>query len=253
MLSNPTNRKSLVKDCVELKKKGVTPILIHGGGNEVSQYLKELKIESKFVNGQRYTDSKVIEVVEMVLSGKVNKSIVSEFTQCGNHAIGISGKDAGLVIAKKLNLNGDDLGLVGEVETVNTKLIRDLIEIGLTPVISPICTNNFGETLNVNADYMAMGIASELKCDIIFLTDVDGVYEDFENKESLIYSLNKKQALNKIELGTIKGGMIPKILGCIKCLDQGIKKVYLANGTKVNILQEIVINAKPSGTIITLK
>lgn len=214
------------RDIVLLHMVGIKIIIVHGGGKKINQTLDRLSIKSEFVNGLRVTDKDSVEVVEMVLSGVVNKEITALLNQNGAPSIGICGKDANLLEAKILE-NGK-YGFVGEIEKVNTKFITDIIANGYIPVIAPIATNEKNETFNINADLCASKIAAALKADkIVFLSDIDGVMD--KNGE-LISKLDPASVANYKKDGTISGGMIPKIDACLECIDSGVKNAHIING-----------------------
>ncbi|MGL4799760.1 MAG: acetylglutamate kinase [Cellulosilyticaceae bacterium] len=228
---DPQINSTIVQDIVLMKLVGLRPIIVHGGGPEINSMLQKVGIESSFIDGLRVTTKETVEVVEMVLAGKVNKNIVSMIHTEGGKAVGITGKDGGLLQAKKMNKNGKDLGYVGEIVEVNTEIINTLIDNSFIPIISPIGTDKEGNTYNINADYAAVAIAAALKAQkLVFLTDVEGVLKDKDDSSSLISYLSKAEALRYIEDGTIAGGMIPKVECCIEAIDQGVKMVHILDG-----------------------
>ncbi|MGL5677830.1 MAG: acetylglutamate kinase [Cellulosilyticaceae bacterium] len=228
---DPQINSTIVQDIVLMKLVGLRPIIVHGGGPEINNMLQKVGIESSFIDGLRVTTKETVEVVEMVLAGKVNKNIVSMIHTEGGKAVGITGKDGGLLQAKKMNKNGKDLGYVGEIVEVNTEIINTLIDNSFIPIISPIGTDKEGNTYNINADYAAVAIAAALKAQkLVFLTDVEGVLKDKDDSSSLISYLSKAEALKYIEDGTIAGGMIPKVECCIEAIDQGVKMVHILDG-----------------------
>ncbi|MGL4345173.1 MAG: acetylglutamate kinase [Cellulosilyticaceae bacterium] len=227
---DPNINQTIVQDVVLLKLVGLKPIVVHGGGPEINNMLNRVGIKSEFIQGLRVTTAETVEVVEMVLAGKVNKSIVNMITNQGGSAVGISGKDGKLLETKKIDKD-IDLGYVGEIVKVNTQLIDTLIENDFIPVISPIGADAQGNTYNINADYAAVAIAGALKAEkLVFLTDVEGVLKDKEDPTSLISYLSKKQALEYIEEGVIAGGMIPKVECCIEAIDKGVSMVHILDG-----------------------
>lgn len=241
IMENPNTRRTFVEDIVLLQKAGINIVIVHGGGPEISNVLKRLNIESKFIQGMRVTSKEVMEVAEMVLSGTVNKRITMSLCKNGINAVGISGKDANLICArKKYIFNGEekiDIGYVGEITSINRKFLLDLIDKKYVPVISPIGCDEYGNTYNINADYAASFISSTLGAEkLIQLTDVEGVYRDINDKTSLISSITKEEAKSLINSGIIKGGMIPKIECCIETLEKGTKSVHLSDGRREHSL-----------------
>ncbi|HID16409.1 MAG TPA: acetylglutamate kinase, partial [Candidatus Atribacteria bacterium] len=222
--------KEVFKDIVLLKFVGMKPIVIHGGGKEITSLMKKLGIPSKFVSGHRITDKETLDIVEMILAGKINKRIVAGINAQGGLAIGLSGKDANLIRAEKLVLNESlDLGYVGEIKNINVKLLSSLIEEEYIPVISSIGIDKKGQGYNINADIVAGKVAQSLKAEkLIYLTDIEGV---LDREEGVISHLSIKQAKELIERGDIVGGMLPKVNSGIEALMGGVKKVHIINGT----------------------
>lgn len=248
---DPEINNTIVQDLVLLKLVGLHPVVVHGGGPEINKMLDRMGIESEFVDGLRVTTKETVEVVEMVLAGKVNKSIVSMINEEGGHAVGITGKDGQLIKAKKMIKEGVDLGYVGEIEKVNTKLIKTLIDNQFIPIISPIGTDEKGHTYNINADYAAVAIAAALQAEkLVFLTDIEGVLRDREDISSLISYLSKKEALRYIEEGKIVGGMIPKVECCLKAIDEGVKMVHILDGRVEHALILEIYTHSGVGTMI---
>ena len=201
------------------------PVIVHGGGKHIGKYLEQLGIQSKFHEGLRVTDDAVIEVVEMVLSGLVNKRIVGALTAVGIKALGISGRDLGLIRAGKLEAK-EDLGHVGEVQKVNARMLKKLLEMELLPVISPVSQDAMGTVLNINADHMARAVAVGLRVtELVFLSDVPCVYDDVHK----ISKLNKELAEQLIETQVIGGGMVPKVRSGIQALEKGVQKVVITD------------------------
>ncbi len=241
-------KESVIGDIACLKAVGMNPIVVHGGGPFINQALKNEGIEPVFKKGLRVTDINTINTVEKVLSGQVNKSIVSDFQKHGAPAVGISGKDGLLIEADK---SDEDLGYVGKIRKINTKIIDTLINSSFIPVISPIGTNQNGETFNINADHAAVEIAIELKASkLVFLTDTDGVREDENDPSSLIFRITPEQINNMIENKNITGGMIPKVQSCARAVKSGVKSVHIINGKiSHSLLLEIYTN-DGIGTVI---
>ena len=246
ILQDKKNIKSTIEDFVFLAKNGIKTIIVHGGGKDINDELKIHKIEPKFVDGVRFTDDKTMEIVEMVLSGKVNKSIVEEANHQGLNAIGISGKDANFIQAKKI----EKLGNVGEVVKIKTDIINILLESGFIPIISPVCFDNNYKSLNVNADNVAVATAKELKAEkLIFLTDINGVYKDKNDKNTLISTILTKDIENMIKEKVITDGMIPKIKSCGEAVECGIKTIHIINGA---IQHSMLLGINPDNNIGTV-
>ncbi len=247
-------KQSFCKDVVLLKHLGIHPVIVHGGGKKISEFMERLNKKPKFIQGQRVTDKETVEIVEMILSGIINKELVFNIIKNGGKAVGISGKDNFTIKAKKKFLeNNFDIGFVGEVEKIEPSLIISLINDGFIPVISPVGVDEKGNSYNVNADDVTAEIAVSLKAEkIIYLTDVDGIYRDINDKNSLISSITVKELTNLVESGNLKEGMIPKALSMIKAIERGVKKVHIINGKiKHSLLIEIFTN-QGIGTQITI-
>lgn len=203
----------------------VFPIIVHGGGSEIGRYLKMLGKEFKFVKGLRVTDGDMVEIVEMVLSGKMNKQLAARLQRCGLKALGVSGKDMGLLRAEKYLQDGTDIGFVGEIAEVDTTLFDMCAAYGVVPVVSPISFGADGETFNVNADHAALDVARAVACDdIVFISDVEGIYR--ENGD-IIRRLTPTLAEQLIDAGEITGGMIPKVASALDCLEHGVKRARI--------------------------
>ncbi len=241
-------KQSVIGDISFMKMVGIKPIVVHGGGPFINEALKKSNINPQFKNGLRVTDENTIKIVEGTLSGEVNKSIVSDFQKHGMLSCGISGKDCKLIVAKK---SDENIGFVGEIEKINPKIINTLIDNDFVPVISPIGTDENGNTYNINADYAANELAIALKANkLVFMTDIDGLLEDENDKKTLISKVNVKTINKMIEEGKIKGGMIPKINSCKKAVENGVKSVHIINGNiRHALLLEIYTN-QGIGTII---
>lgn len=244
---------TIMQDVTLLKYVGVNPIVIHGGGPEINTMLEKLNIKSEFHNGTRITSAETMEVVEMVLAGKVNKNVVSMINSMGAKAIGLSGKDANLIKAKKkISADGVDLGFVGDVVSINTKLLLELTSTGYIPVIAPIGFGDDGNSYNINADIVAGEIAAAVKAEkLMFLTDVDGVRMNPEDKETLISIIEVDHIYRLIEQKIIKGGMIPKVMGCIKGIEQGVSKTHIVDGTLPHSIILEIFTDKGIGTMVT--
>ncbi len=225
-------KQAVITDIAMLKYIGLKPVVVHGGGKDISSMLKRLGKESIFIDGLRVTDQETAKVAEMVLSGSVGKELAKDLENVGIRACSISGKDGSTLIArKKLDEKGRDLGFVGEICSVDTTLINTLLDADFVPVISPIGVDSEGNTYNINADYVASAVAGALEAQkLIFMTDVEGILREKDNKDSLIKRLSKLQAVKLINDGVINGGMIPKTECCIDALHKGVKSVHVLDG-----------------------
>ncbi|MGA2624727.1 MAG: acetylglutamate kinase [Bacteroidota bacterium] len=230
-------KETFAQDVTLLKKIGIKVVVVHGGGKEVTELAARLGIPSKFIDGQRYTDEAMMEVVQMVLAGKTNKDIVARINQHDGEAVGLCGIDADLLRVKKSSDNGQDLGLVGEVVAVNTTYLNLLLNNSIMPVVAPVGVDASWKAHNVNADVAATAIASALKAEkLVFLSDVEGV----SAAGRLIHSMDKVEADRLIETGVISDGMIPKIRSAFGAMDGGVNKVHLIDGrVKHSLLLEI--------------
>ena len=251
-------KKSFARDVILMKYIGLNPVVVHGGGPQIGKVLQAMKIKSHFIQGMRVTDSATMDVVEMVLGGKVNKEIVSNINQHGGKAVGLSGKDGGLIQARKLEMtaiNPDsltpeiiDVGMVGEVELVNPKVINALEESNFIPVIAPIGAGINGETYNINADLVAGRIAGALKAEkLILLTDIEGV-KDQQGK--LISTIDIQRVPDLINDGTISGGMIPKLNCCVDAIEEGVKKAHIIDGRMEHACLLEIFTDKGIGTAV---
>jgi acetylglutamate kinase len=248
---NEDLKKSVVQDITLMKLVGILPVIIHGGGPEINLLLKKINKIPQFINGLRVTDEETMEIVEMVLSGKVNKSIVANIHNQGLRAVGISGKDGEMLTARKKFVNGQDAGLVGEIEEVNTDLIKTLINNDFIPVIAPVAADREGNTYNINADYAASAIAGALEAEkLIFLTDVEGVMKDINNPDSIISNMSFNKAKKYIEDGTISGGMVPKVECCIEGVEKGVKTVHILDGRLEHSLLLEIFTDHGIGTMV---
>jgi len=232
MLSEDLSKK-IMQDITLLKYVGVNPIVVHGGGGDINALLKKYEIEPQFHNGLRVTDPATMEVVQMVLSGKINKDIVAHLGVAGAKAIGLCGKDAMLIQAEKLvGEDGFDYGRVGKITSINTKLLNTLTQDEYIPVIAPIGVGEDGESYNINADTVAGDIAAALSAEkLMFLTDIDGIRSVPDDPTSLIYEISIDEIYKYINNGVISGGMLPKVDGCIKAIRSGVKRTHILNGT----------------------
>jgi acetylglutamate kinase len=245
---NDELKEAFAQDVVLLKYVGINPVIVHGGGPQIGELLKKLNIQTKFVGGMRVTDRETMNVVEMVLVGKVNKEIVKLINSHGGNAVGLSGKDGNLIVAEKIDSREYlteirapeiiDLGFVGRVKRVNPEIVRRLLESKFIPVVAPVGIGEDFEAYNINADLVAGEMAAALKAEkLIILTDVEGIKDKEGN---LINSLERSRVSELIEDGTISGGMIPKVKACERALTEGVKKAHIIDGRiKHSILLEI--------------
>lgn len=240
-------KKEFAKDMALLKYVGINPVIVHGGGPKINKLLTDLKIPSNFVDGLRVTDEKTLEIVEMVLSGSVNKEIVKNINDMGGKAIGLSGKDGRLLLAKKVK--GKDIGLVGEIIGVDVSIIKDITKHGYIPVIAPIADGIDGKSYNINADTAAGAIAKALSAEkLILLTDVRGV---LDKEENLISSLKKTEIEILIKNKTVSGGMIPKVGCCIDAIEGGVEETHIIDGRIPHAILLEVFTDSGIGTQIT--
>lgn len=241
-------KENFARDVLLMKYIGIHPVVVHGGGPQIGSVLKKLGKESQFIQGMRVTDEETMDIVEMVLVGKVNKEIVGLINRHGGRAVGLSGKDANMIIAEKYLLSDEkardtppeiiDLGLVGKVREVNAAILNTLMADGIIPVIAPTGIGENGETYNINADLVAGAIATALGAEkLILLTDVPGV---LDKEKNLIHTMDDRMARRMIDDGTISGGMYPKIKCCLKALNSGVGKTHILDGrVKHTILLEM--------------
>lgn len=241
-------KKHVIQDVTLLKLVGFKPIIVHGGGKEISRWVSKVGMEPKFINGLRVTDEDTMEIVEMVLN-KVNKSLVQHVQELGVKAVGISGKDGGLLKVEKKYSDGKDIGFVGEVTGINPKILHDLLEKDFLPIVCPIGMDDEFNTYNINADDAACAIAKAVGAEkLAFLTDIEGVYRDFNDKSSLISTLNREEAHALIDEGIIGGGMLPKLHNCIDAIDNGVSKVHIIDGRIPHCLLLEIFTSKGIGT-----
>lgn len=236
---NEDLKEKVMTDIALMKYVGIRPVIIHGGGPDITGFLKKVGKQSTFVSGLRVTDEETVEIAEMVLNGKVNSDIVSLLGGKGVQAVGLSGKDAGMIKAKKKlatvyedgQTSKVDIGYVGEVEEIDTSLLNDLLDGGYVPVVAPIGAGVDGESYNINADYVAAEIAGALEAEkLLLLTDIEGIYKDYEDKSTFISTLHQQEAKEYIKSGIISGGMIPKVEACLCALDRGAGKTHIIDG-----------------------
>ena len=243
-------KKNVIEDAVLLKLVGFKPIIVHGGGKEISRWLGKVGMEPHFVNGLRVTDEDTMEIAEMVLA-KVNKSLVSMVQSLGVKAVGVCGKDGGLLKCEKKIVEGGDIGYVGEIVEVNPKVLFDLLEKDFLPIVYPIGYDDNFDTYNINADDAACAIAQAVSAEkLAFLSDVEGVYKDKDDPSSLISELHVSEAEALISEGYVGGGMIPKLRGCIEAIEKGVNRVHLLDGRIPHSLLLEIFTNKGIGTAI---
>ena len=259
---NDDLKEAVIKDIVLMQLVGMRPVVVHGGGPDINKMLDTMHIESHFINGQRVTDEAAMQVVEMVLTGKVNRSIVKYINQNGGSAVGLSGADANLLVAHKQHTvvedaKGEhdvDLGLVGEIESVNADLLNSLLDQGYIPVISPVAVGRKGESYNVNADLAAGSVAAALGAEkLVLLTDVEGLYRDYKDKSSLISVLPVRMVEPLKHQGVIAGGMIPKIDCCVHAVKQGVGSVHILDGRVLHCILLEIFTREGIGTMVVNK
>ena len=253
-----TGTDDFSQDIVLMKQTGIDPVVVHGGGPQIGAMLKKLDIQSRFIDGLRVTDQAAVEVVEMVLTGSINKQIVTSINAAGGRAVGLSGKDGNLVMARKLELektgaNGEkvleDLGFVGEPQSVNPEVLHTMLKSEIIPVIAPIGVGPKGETYNINADTVAGAVAGAVKAErLILLTDVEGV---LDHEKRLISRLTASEARALIADGTISGGMIPKIKTAIDAVESGVRAAVILDGRIPHVLLLELFTEHGAGTLIT--
>ena len=229
-MSNEELQKNVIKDVTLLKLVGFKPIIVHGGGKAISSWVNKVGKQAEFVNGLRVTDAETMEIAEMVL-GRVNKSLVSMVQELGVKAVGISGKDGGLLKVDKKYSGGQDIGFVGDVKEVDAKILYDLLENDFLPIVAPVGMDDNFDTYNINADDAACAIAKAVGADkLVFLTDVEGLYRDFEDKSTFISRLTASEADDLINSGIIGGGMLPKLGNCTSAVKNGVNRVHILDG-----------------------
>lgn len=249
-MSNEELQRNVIEDVVLLKLVGFKPIIVHGGGKEISSWVKKVGKESAFVNGLRVTDEETMEIAEMVLN-KVNKRLVNMVNSLGVNAVGISGKDGGLLNVEKKYSDGQDIGFVGEVKDVNPKVLFDLLEKDFLPIVAPVGFGDDFHSYNINADDAACAIAKAVGADkLVFLTDVEGLYRDFEDKSTFIQRITAGEANSLIESGIIGGGMLPKLNNCTSAIVNGVNRVHILDGRIPHCLLLEIFTRDGIGTMI---
>lgn len=243
-------KRSVIEDVTLLKLVGFKPIIVHGGGKEISRWVEKSGMEPKFINGLRVTDEPTMEIAEMVLN-KVNKSLVQLVEQLGVLAVGVSGKDGGMLKVEKKYADGEDIGFVGDIKEVNPKILYDLLEKDFLPIVAPIGLDSAYNTYNINADDAACAIARAISAEkLAFLTDIEGVYQDPQDPSTLISELPISQAKELIDSGYIGGGMLPKLNNCIDAIDNGVSRVHILDGRIPHCLLLEIFTNKGIGTAI---
>lgn len=241
-------KRHVIQDVVLLKLVGFKPIIVHGGGKEISKWVNKVGMEAKFINGLRVTDEPTMEIAEMVLN-KVNKSLVQMVNELGVKAVGISGKDGMMLKCEKKYSNGEDIGYVGEITEVNPKVIYDLLEKDFLPIICPIGFDDNYMSYNINADDAACSIARAVHAEkLAFLTDVEGVYRDFSDKSTLISEMTVEEAQEFVNSGSLGGGMLPKLQNCIDAIENGVSRVHILDGRIPHCLLLEIFTNKGIGT-----
>ena len=244
-------QKNVIKDVTFLKLVGFKPIIVHGGGKEISRWVSKAGMEPKFIDGLRVTDAETMEIAEMVLN-KVNKNLVRMVEELGVRAIGVSGKDGGLLrVDKKLSMTGQDVGFVGDIKKVNAEVLLDLLDKDFLPIVCPVGIDDDYNTYNINADDAACAIAKAVGADkLVFLTDIEGLYKDINDKSSFISRLTAGQAEELINGGIIGGGMLPKLNNCTSAIRNGVNRVHILDGRVPHCLLLEIFTNEGVGTAI---
>lgn len=243
-------QRNVIKDVTLLKLVGFKPIIVHGGGKEISRWVEKVGKKAEFINGLRVTDAETMEIAEMVLN-KVNKRLVSMVGELGVKAVGISGKDGGLLTVEKKYSNGQDIGFVGNITEVNSKILLDLIDKDFLPIVAPIGLDKDFQTYNINADDAACAVAKAVGADkLVFLTDIEGLYKDINDKSSFISRLSASQADALINDGFIGGGMLPKLNNCTDAIRNGVHRVHILDGRILHCLLLEIFTNNGIGTAI---
>lgn len=249
-MSNEELQKNVIQDVTLLKLVGFKPIIVHGGGKEISRWVGKVGKEAQFVNGLRVTDDETMEIAEMVL-GKVNKNLVTMVQELGVQAVGISGKDAGLLTVDKKYADGQDIGYVGDVKEVHAGILYDLLEKDFLPIVAPVGLDEQFHTYNINADDAACAIAKAVGADkLVFLTDIEGLYKDINDKASFISRITASEANALIEEGFIGGGMLPKLNNCTDAIENGVNRVHILDGRIAHCLLLEIFTKEGIGTAI---
>ncbi len=249
-MSSEEIKTNVIKDVTLLKLVGFKPIIVHGGGKDISRWVEKSGMEAKFINGLRVTDEPTMEIAEMVLN-KVNKDLVRRVEELGVKAIGISGKDGNLLHVKKRYSDGKDIGFVGEVTSVEPGILFDLLEKDFLPIVAPIGMDDEFNTYNINADDAACAVAKAVNAEkLAFLTDIEGIYRNIEDKSSFISRLSTKEAKELLNEGIVGGGMLPKLNNCIDAVENGVSNVHILDGRVLHCLLLEIFTDKGIGTWI---
>lgn len=249
-MANEELQRNVIKDVTLLKLVGFKPIIVHGGGKEISRWVSKAGKEAEFVNGLRVTDEETMEIAEMVLS-RVNKRLVTMVQELGVKAVGISGKDGNLLTVDKKYADGQDIGYVGDIREVNPKILHDLLEKDFLPIVAPVGLDDHFDTYNINADDAACAIAKAVGAEkLAFLTDIEGLYRDIEDKGSFISRISCSQADQLIEDGIIGGGMLPKLNNCTSAIKNGVKRVHILDGRIPHCILLEIFTKQGVGTAI---
>ena len=257
VMENDELKKKFIEDVALLKLVGINIVIVHGGGKRINAMLDKVNLDVELIQGQRVTDENVMDIVEMVLSGSVNKDLSACLSAHGIHAVGLSGKDSNLLKAEKKYVAGKDgskldLGYVGQIKEVNKNLLHDLINADYVPIISPVASGFHGETFNVNADYVAGAVSGALEAEkLILLSDIKGLYKDINDEDSFISEINTDTIKEYIADGTIAGGMIPKMQCCMDAIEKGAKEVAIIDGRVAHSLLIEIFTHAGSGTMVT--
>ncbi|MBR1861140.1 MAG: acetylglutamate kinase [Lachnospiraceae bacterium] len=247
---DPELQRNVIKDVTLLKLVGFKPIIVHGGGKEISRWVSKVGKEAQFVNGLRVTDAETMEIAEMVL-GRVNKNLVTMVQELGVKAVGISGKDGGLLTVDKKYSDGQDIGFVGDIKKVDSKVLYDLLDNDFLPIVAPIGLDENFQTYNINADDAACAIAKAVGADkLVFLTDIEGLYRDINDKSSFISRLTASEADALINGGVIGGGMLPKLGNCTSAIRAGVSRVHILDGRVPHCLLLEIFTNEGIGTAI---
>lgn len=250
---NPEIKKAVILDIILLKYLGLNTVIVHGGGPEISEFLMKMGKESTFHQGLRITDGETMEIVNMVLAGKINKELVALINQFGGKAVGLSGQDGQLIVARKKQRKADpaDLGFVGEVEAIHPQLLHLLLDKGYIPIVATIGVGSDGAFYNINADTVAGELAAALQAEkLLILTDTEGIYKDPSDQSSLLSTINIEMAWRMIEHGQIDGGMVPKVEACINALKQGVRRTHIIDGRCFHALLLEVLTDQGIGTMV---
>ncbi|CAL8466941.1 g6477 [Coccomyxa elongata] len=249
-MKDPTLKEGVIKDLVLLSAVGIRPVLVHGGGPEINSWLEKLGIVAEFKNGLRVTDGPTMDVVEMVLGGRVNKGLVTLIQQAGGQAVGLCGKDSSIIRARQMVEK--EIGFVGDITSIQPRLLNTLVESGYLPVVASVAADSTGQALNVNADIAAGEIAASLKAEkLILMTDVPGVLRDKDDITTKFTALDIRQVRELVADGIIAGGMIPKVECCTRCLAQGVRATHIIDGRQPHSLLMELLTDEGVGTMIT--